>query len=194
MEVILVDGNNININLENSRIKKTAKKTKVNPETGLTAKEELFCMYYVKLLSNGRAAYQAVNPKCKETSAMTKAWELLRKNEVQEYIRILKEQLKKDTKVSLDQLVQAQQDIYNDSVKQVKIYDFKGNDTGQTKMADARAANDALKNMGKWLGYENTTQNVNVNADETVKAYYQDLAAQLKGRQVEGVDSEDEEN
>lgn len=189
-----MDGNNINSNLENSSIKKTTKKTKVNPDTGLTAKEELFCMYYVKLLSNGRAAYQAVNPKCKETSAMTKAWELLRKNEVQEYIRILKEQLKKDTKVSLDQLVQAQQDIYNDSVKQVKIYDFKGNDTGQTKMADARAANDALKNMGKWLGYENTTQNVNVNADETVKAYYQDLAARLKGRKIDGVDSEDEES
>lgn len=179
-------------NNNNNNGKKTTNKTKVNPETGLTTKEELFCMYYVKLLSNGRAAYQAVNPKCKETSAMTKAWMLLRKNEVQEYIHALKEQLKKDTKVTLEQMMQAQQDIYVDSVKQVAIYDFKGNPTGQTKMADAKAANDALKNMGKWLGYENTTQNVNVNADETVKAYYQDLAAQLKGRQVEGVDSEDD--
>lgn len=187
MEVSLVDGNNNNI-------KKQTTKTKVNPETGLTNKEELFCMYYIKFLNNGRAAYQAINPKCKETSAMTKAWELLRKNEVQEYIRVLKEQLKKATKVSLEQMMQAQQDIYVDSVKQVAIYDFKGNDTGQTKMADAKAANDALKNMGKWLGYENTTQNVNVNADDTVKEYYQNLAAQLKGRQVEGVDSEDEEN
>lgn len=194
MEVILVDGNNINSNLENSNIKKTTRKTKVNPETGLTAKEELFCMYYVKYLNNGRAAYQAVNPKYKESSAMVKACELLRNIKVQEYIHALKEKLKKEITVSLDQLVQAQQDIYADSVKQVKIYDFKGNDTGQTKMADPRAANDALKNMGKWLGYENTTQNVNVNADETVKAYYQDLAAQLKGRKIDGVDSEDEES
>ena len=193
MEVILVDGNNININLENSRTN-TKRKTKVNPETGLTAKEELFCMYYVKYLNNGRAAYQAVNPKYKDSSAMVKASELLRNNKVQEYIHALKEKLKKEITVSLDQLVQAQQDIYADSVKQVKIYDFKGNDTGQTKMADPRAANDALKNMGKWLGYENTTQNVNVNADETVKAYYQDLAAQLKGRKIDGVDSEDEES
>lgn len=188
-----MDDNNINSNLENSRTN-TKKKTKVNPDTGLTTKEELFCMYYVKFLSNGRAAYQAVNPKCKETSAMTKAWELLRKNEVQEYIRTLKEQLKKDTKVTLEQMMQAQQDVYTDSVKQIKIYNSNGIDTGQTKMADARAANDALKNMGKWLGYENITQNVNVNADETVKAYYQDLAAKLKGRQVDGVDSEDEES
>lgn len=183
-----MDGNN---NTNNS--KKTIK-TKINPETGLTNKEELFCMYYVKYLNNGRAAYQAINPRCKETSAMTKAWQLLRKVEVQAYIRVLKEQLKKETMVSLEQMMQAQQDVYVDSVKQVNILDLKGNATGQTKMADAKAANDALKNMGKWLGYENTTQNVNVNADETVKAYYQDLAAQLKGRQVEGVDSEDEEN
>lgn len=181
-------------NTSSNNIKKSNPRKKINPETGLTLKEELFCMYYIKYLNNGRAAYQAVNPKCKETSAMTKAWELLRKNEVQTYIRILKEQLKKETMVSLEQMIQAQQDIYVDSVKQINILDFKGIPTGQTKMADAKAANDALKNMGKWLGYENTTQNVNVNADDTVKEYYQNLAAQLKGRKVEGVDSEDEES
>lgn len=180
-----MDGNNIN----NS--KKTIK-TKVNPETGLTNKEELFCMYYLKYLNNGRAAYQAINPRCKETSAMTKAWQLLRKVEVQAYIRVLKEQLKKETMVSLEQMIQAQQDIYVDSVKQVNILDFKGNPTGQTKMADAKAANDALKNMGKWLGYENTNQNININADESTKEYYVQLAEQLKSRHIEGVDDDDD--
>lgn len=182
-----------NINNSNSNNKTKFSKTKVNPDTGLTTREELFCMYYVKYLNNGRAAYQAVNPKVKETSAMTKAWELLRKNEVQEYIRVLKERLKRETKVSLEQMVQAQQDIYADSIKQIDILDFKGVKTGQTKMADAKAANDALKNMGKWLGYENTTQNVNVNADDTVKEYYQNLAESLRGRKVEGLDSEEDE-
>lgn len=189
-----MDGNNNTNNNIVEKPKTTTNRTKVNPETGLTLKEELFCMYYVKYLNNGRAAWQAVNPKCKESSAMTKAWELLRKTEVQAYIRALKEQLKKETMVSLEQMIQAQQDIYVDSVKQVNILDFKGNPTGQTKMADAKAANDALKNMGKWLGYENTNQNININADESVKAYYQDLTAKLKGRQVDGVDSEDEES
>lgn len=178
-----MEGNN------NSNIKQT-NKTKVNPDTGLTIKEELFCMYYIKYLNNGRAAYQAINPKCKETSAMTKAWQLLRKNEVQAYIRVLKEQLKNETMVSLEQMMQAQQDIYVDSVKQINILDFKGNATGQTKMADAKAANDALKNMGKWLGYENTTQNVNLAADESTREFYESLSKQLKSRHVEGVDDE----
>ena len=179
-----MDGNNINNSKTN--------KTKVNPETGLTNKEELFCMYYLKYLNNGRAAYQAINPRCKETSAMTKAWQLLRKVEVQAYIRVLKEQLKKETMVSLEQMIQAQQDIYVDSVKQVNILDFKGNPTGQTKMADAKAANDALKNMGKWLGYENTNQNINIKADECTKEYYAQLAEQLKSRHIEGVDDDDD--
>lgn len=179
-----MDGNNINNSKTN--------KTKVNPETRLTNKEELFCMYYLKYLNNGRAAYQAINPRCKETSAMTKAWQLLRKVEVQAYIRVLKEQLKKETMVSLEQMIQAQQDIYVDSVKQVNILDFKGNPTGQTKMADAKAANDALKNMGKWLGYENTNQNININADESTKEYYAQLAEQLKSRHIEGVDDDDD--
>lgn len=182
-EVNLVDGNN--------NIRKQTNKTKVNPETGLTNKEELFCMYYVKLLNNGRAAYQAINPKCKETSAMTKAWQLLRKDEVQAYIRVLKEQLKSETMVSLEQMIQAQQDIYVDSVKQINILDFKGNATGQTKMADAKAANDALKNMGKWLGYENSNQNLTVNVGESTKQYYEQLSEQLKARHIEGVDNDD---
>lgn len=174
----------------NNNIKKQTNKTKVNPETGLTNKEELFCMYYVKLLNNGRAAYQAINPKVKDSTAMTRAWEMVRKSEVQAYIRVLKEQLKKETMVSLEQMMQAQQDIYVDSVKQVNILDFKGNATGQTKMADAKAANDALKNMGKWLGYENTTQNVNLAADESTREFYENLSKQLKSRHIEGVDDE----
>ena len=178
-----MDGNNSNT--------KKLNKTKVNPDTGLTNKEELFCMYYVKYLNNGRAAYQAINPKVKESSAMTKAWELLRKNEVQTYIHTLIEQLKKDTKISLEQMIQAQQDIYVDSVKQINIYDIKGQETGQTKMADAKAANDALKNMGKWLGYENQNQNVNVSVDDSTKAFYADLSKRLRGRQIEGVDEDE---
>ena len=185
---------NSNNSNNNSNNKKRLTKSKINPKTGLTQKEELFCMYYVKYLNNGRAAYQAVNPKCKDNSAMTRAWELVRRSDIQAYIDKLKEDLKKETSISLEQLIAAQQAIYVDCTKQVDILDFKGNSTGRTKMADAKAANDALKNVGKWLGYENTTQNVNVNADDTVKAYYQNLAAQLKGRKIEGVDSEDEEN
>lgn len=186
------NSNNSNNNSNNK--KKRLTKSKVNPETGLTQKEELFCMYYIKYLNNGRAAYQAINPKAKDNSAMTRAWELVRRSEIQAYIDKLKEDLKKETKISLEQLISAQQAVYADSTKQVDILDFKGNSTGKTKMADAKAANDALKNMGKWLGFENTTQTVNVNADETTRAYYQELAAELKGRKIEGVDSEDEES
>ena len=166
-------------------------KNKVNPETGLTAKEELFCMYYVKLLNNGRAAYQAVNPKCKDNSAMTRAWELVRRSDIQAYIEKIKEDLKKNTKISLEQLITAQQDVYADCSKQVDILDFNGNATGRTKMADAKAANDALKNVGKWLGYENTNQTVNINADDSMKAYYDNLTKQLKSRSVEGIDEND---
>lgn len=176
-------------NLSKSKINKS----KVNPDTGLTNKEELFCMYYVKLLNNGRAAYQAIHPNVKDNTAMTRAWELVRKSEIQAYIHKLMEQLKSETKISLEQLITAQQAIYADSVKQVNILDFKGNATGQTKMADPKAANDALKNVGKWLGYENSTQNLNVTADSSVREYYENLAKQLKSRQVEGVD-EDADN
>lgn len=181
-----MDGNN-----NNTDVKKRPSKSKINPETGLTLKEELFCMYYVKYLNNGRAAYQAIFPKCKDNSAMTRAWELVRKSEIIAYIEKLKEDLKKSTHISLEQLIQAQQDIYNDSTKQLKVLDYQGNETGQTKMADAKAANDALKNMGKWLGYENTNQNVKVEVDDQMKAYYQNLTEQLKGRKVDGVDEDD---
>lgn len=176
---------------ENNNNGKKTIKTKINPETGLTAKEELFCMHYVKLLNNGRAAYQAINPKCKDNSAMTKAWQLLRRVEIQAYIDKLKEDLKKNTKISLEQLITAQQDVYADCSKQIDILDFNGNATGRTKMADAKAANDALKNVGKWLGFESTNQNVNVSADESTKEYYAKLSAQLKSRQVDGVDEDD---
>lgn len=179
-----MDGNNINNNKTN--------KTKVNPDTGLTLKEELFCMYYVKFLNNGRAAYQAVNPKAKDSTAMVKASELVRNGKVQAYIRVLKERLKNETMMSLEQILQAQQDIYVDSVKQINILDFKGNATGQTKMADAKAANDALKNMGKWLGFENSNQNLTVNVGESTKQYYEQLAEQLKARHIEGVDDDNE--
>lgn len=178
-----MDGNNTN--------KKVQNRSRVNPETGLTNKEELFCMYYVKYLNNGRAAYQAINPKCKEASAMVKSSQMLRNDKVRAYIQTLIEQLKLNTRISLEQLIQAQQQIYVDSVKQVNILDYEGNFTGQTKMADARAANDALKNVGKWLGYENSTQNVNVNADSSVKAYYENMTNQLKSRHIEGVDEDD---
>ncbi len=164
-------------------------KSKVNPETGLTLKEELFCMYYVKFINNGRAAYQAVFPKCKDSSAMTKAWQLLRKVEIKAYIEKLREDLKKETIISLEQSVAAAQDIYADSVKQIKITDIKGNDTGQTKMADAKAANEALKTIGKWLGFENQT--IKVEADDAMKQYYEDLSKRLKGRTVEGVDDDE---
>ena len=176
---------------ENNNKGKKTSKSKINPETGLTAKEELFCMHYVKLLNNGRAAYQAINPKCKDNSAMTKAWQLLRRVEIQAYIDKLKEDLKKSTKISLEQLITAQQDVYADCSKQIDILDFNGNATGRTKMADAKAANDALKNVGKWLGFESTNQNVNVSADESTKEYYAKLSEQLKSRQVDGADEDD---
>lgn len=181
-----MDGNN-NTTSNVKRINKT----KVNPDTGLTNKEELFCMYYVKYLNNGRAAYQAINPRCKDSSAMVKSSQMLRNDKVQTYIHTLIEQLKKNTKISLEQMIQAQQDIYVDSVKQINIYDIKGQETGQTKMADAKAANDALKNMGKWLGYENQNQNLNVSVDDSMKEYYSNLSKRLRGRQVEGVDDDE---
>lgn len=178
-----MDGNNSNT--------KRINKTKVNPDTGLTNKEELFCMYYVKYLNNGRAAYQAINPRVKDSTAMVKASILIRNDKVQAYIHTLIEQLKKDTKISLEQMIQAQQDIYVDSVKQINIYDIKGQETGQTKMADPKAANDALKNMGKWLGYENQNQNLNVSVDDSTKEFYSSLSKRLRGRQVEGVDDDE---
>lgn len=165
----------------------TTFKGKKDPITGLSDKEELFCIYYVKLLSNGRAAYQAVYPKAKDTSAMVKASQWLRKDNIAMRITELKEELKKTAHLDLEQLVQASKDVYNECMKPLKVYDLKGNATGETRVADPRGADLSLRTLMQLEGFDKD------KADTTAIDKLANILGSLKETANNASDGEEDE-
>ena len=132
--------------------------SKRETKDSLTDIEEQFCIEYIKKLSNGTQAYLAVNSNVTERSATAIASKLLTKINIQNRIKQLKEELRENQKIDLNQLVNAVSNVYQACMKGRKVtrWDKKEKkliETGEI-IVDSKGANDAIKIMANLLGFD----------------------------------------
>lgn len=80
-----------------------------NMAAGLTEKQELYCLYYVKYRNQVKAYQRAYN--CDYKEACSKASRLMKKGEIREHIENLINSLHKDIMIDINDLLKQQIDI-----------------------------------------------------------------------------------
>lgn len=135
----------------------------------LTPKQEAFCQEYI-ISMNATKSYQKVYGTEYESSRRLGS-KLLSNVDIASRIKELQEEIRKEFKLEVEDMVYKAMEIYNlarDGKPEVKL-DIKGKPvkTGNIDR-DLRAANDALKSIGTWLGLNSTNVKAEVEAKTEV--------------------------
>lgn len=131
------------------KIVSLGKMAKSSNASGLTDKQEKFCLEYVVDFNATKAAIRAGYS---EDTAGSIGGENLKKPEIQEYIRLLQQTQAKELEISAAYITENLKNIAERCMQAQAVLDKKGLPTGEYKF-DAMAALKAHELLGKRIGY-----------------------------------------
>lgn len=119
---------------------------------GLTKKRQSFCENYINNGGNATKALREAGYSCTtDNSWFVCASQLLRKPNVQEYIKSLREALQREAIFTMDELISGLREVAKRGLSEEEVFDRDGNPTGVYK-SDLNAAKGALDSLGKTIG------------------------------------------
>ena len=123
------------------------------PARGITPKQEMFCLEYLKD-GNGRQA--AIRAGYSAKSAQEQSSKLLSKDKVKAYLRDKMNDAIVSAAVTTEWVVERARQVVLKSSQAIPVLDSEGNPTGEYKY-DSAGVNGALKILAKYLGMEVAT-------------------------------------
>lgn len=86
-----------------------------------------------------------------EDTAKQQAWQLLQRDEIQEYLQALRAEAAEKSGINRDWIMERFKHISDSCVQAVPVLDHDGNETGEYKF-DSSGANKATEMLGKIIG------------------------------------------
>lgn len=129
----------------------------------LNDKQKRFCEEYIKD-NNATKAYLKVY-KCKEHSANVCAAQLLAKPSIQAYLKKFIDETSKRTQITVDWVINKHKEIVEKGLEEMTVYTKSGE--CYTKPRDMATANNATRDIGKFLGiYHEDFRNAEAIAED----------------------------
>ena len=143
--------------------------------TKLNAQQQLYCRKYVETLDRATAyiyAYWRNKENPSRVDASKQASRLMKKEEINTYIQALKEETAADKHITSGFLIDKALYVFTESAKQKNIVAFNPETkrlepTGETQMADPKAANQSLELISKLTGLNVAKLDVNTKIEKT---------------------------